>query len=356
MKAKHTKKTGTAEAASAKTASPVSRKLLLEVAQALDGASSWILFSHMKMDGDAIGTAAALIEAGLLRGKSVRWIGPDPFPPVYSFLAHAESYTVQKEFRFSGVEGELCVFLDSSNEDRGVKGLRGGIQGAFILNIDHHGDNSRFGTLNCVDPTSSSTAELVWRVMKEAGWPITPCIAESLYTGIVADTGNFVFSNTSERTHQAAADLLGRGVDPTRIETALRQTRSLEGMHLWGVALERTCCWGEGAQFAMTWLSQKDFEQTGAIEPDTEMLVNQLLLVRGVRFAVLFVEEEGGAVKVSLRSKEGTVSAVTVAHSLGGGGHPRASGARLTPPLDRAVQAVRGAVESAYAEWASAAR
>jgi phosphoesterase RecJ-like protein len=324
----------------------------LEVAQTLEAASSWILFSHMKMDGDAIGAATALFEAGLLRGKSVRWTGPDPFPPVYSFLAHVEEYTVQKEFRFD--RKELCVFLDSANEDRGVKGLRGEAQGAFILNIDHHGDNSRFGTLNCVDSTSSSTAEILWRVMKEAGWPITLRIAESLYTGIVADTGNFVFSNTSGRTHLVAADLLDRGVDPTRIETTLRQSRSIQGMLLWGVALTRMSCWGEG--FAMTWLSQEDFQRTGAIESDTEMLVNQLLLVRGVRFAVLFVEEEGRAIKVSLRSKEGVVPAVFVAHSLGGGGHPRASGTRLELPLDKAIETVRETLESAYAEWASAAR
>jgi phosphoesterase RecJ-like protein len=335
---------------------PLQRELLLQTAWLLEAASLWRVFSHRKPDGDAVGSAAALCEAGALLGKRVIWMGPDPVPPSYFFLPHVKEYVAQKEHRFDSAD-DLYVFLDSANEDRSVKGLRDKAPGTSVLNIDHHEDNTRYGTLNCVDPLSSSTSELVWRIMTEAGWTITAGIAECLYTGISADTGGFVFNNTTEATHRAAADLLARGASPVKIDAAMRQTRSLAGMHLWGTALSRMICWGHNLQFAMTWLAREDFERTGAIPPDTEMLVNHLLLVRGVRFAVLLVEEEGGSeVKTSFRSKEGTVAASTVARSLGGGGHPRASAAFLTMPLDRAIETVRGAVESAYAEWASAAR
>ncbi|MDR1621792.1 MAG: bifunctional oligoribonuclease/PAP phosphatase NrnA [Synergistaceae bacterium] len=321
----------------------------------LENGSSWILFSHLKLDGDALGTATALFEAGVsLLGKRVRWMGPDPVPPAYFFLPHTDEYVARKEYCFDSKD-DLYVFLDSANEERGVKGLQNRSPETVVLNIDHHRDNSRFGTLNCVDPSVSSTSELLWHIMTTAGWGITPRIAECLYTGIIADTGGFTFSNTTPTTHRVAADLLNRGVDPTRINSSMHQNRSVEGMHLWGAALSHICCWGDEFQFAMSWLAREDFESTRAIPSDTEMLVNQMLLIRGVRFAVLLTEDEG-EVKVSFRSKEGIVTASSVAHTLGGGGHPRASGARMPLPLEKAIQTVREVVENVYAEWLSAGR
>ena len=333
--------------------SEFSPELLSEVARMLSAAPSWVLFSHMKMDGDAVGTATALFEAGVLQGRRVRWMGPDPFPPAYAFLPHADRYVAQKDYAFDGKD--LYVFLDSANEERGVSGLEKKDASAVVLNIDHHEDNTRFGTVNCVDPEASSAAELLWRIMRAGGWAITPAIAECLYTGIVADTGGFMFSNTTAATHRAAAELLDFGVDPARVDTWIRQNRSIEGMHLWGVAFGRIVRWGEESQLAMSWLTREDFRLTQAVAGDTEFLVNQLQLIRGVRFSVLFVEMEDH-VKVSFRSKEGMVPAAFVARRLGGGGHPRASGANLPLPLDRAMITVRAAVENACTEWPVAGR
>ena len=330
--------------------------LITQVVQILESAPAWIIFSHMKLDGDAVGAAAALFETGILLDKQVRWFGPDPLPPSFAFLPHTDEYVAQKEYRFDGEEG-IYIFLDSSNEDRGVLGLRERLSGAVTLNIDHHEDNTRFGTLNCVDPEMSSAAELLWHIMTFAGWPITGKVAECLYTGIITDTGGFMFNNTTARTHHVAADLLTRGVVPPRIDALINQTRSIEGMHLWGVALGRVTCWGSEAQFAMTWLSHEDFKLTRAIVADTDSLVNQLLLLRGVRFAVLIVEEEGKEeTKASFRSKEGMLTAASVARSLGGGGHPRASGATIAMPLEKAILLIRETVENAYGRWTSADR
>jgi phosphoesterase RecJ-like protein len=139
-------------------------------------------------------------------------------------------------------------------------------------------------------------------------------------------------------------------VDPAKIDTRIRQTRSLEGMHLWGTALSRIFRCGVNAQIAMSWLTRADFEETNATGPDTESLIGQLLLIRGVRFAVLLTEGED-RVRASFRSKEGAVPAAFVARSFGGGGHPRAAGATLPLPFEHALQAVRAAVENAYAGW-----
>jgi phosphoesterase RecJ-like protein len=333
----------------------LSPEVFSQVARVLSDAPSWVIFSHMKPDGDAVGSATALFEAGLIQKKRVRWIGPDPIPSSYEFLPHTEKYVMQDTCAFDE-KTDLHVFLDSANEDRGVKGLKNlknRDPDAVILNIDHHEDNSRFGTINCVEPGASSVAELLWHIMTAGGWTMTTRLAECLYAGIVTDTGGFMFSNTTPETHRVAADLLTRGVDAARIDTCLRQTRSLEGMHLWGAGLSRICRFGPDSQVAMSWLTREDFEVTNAAASDTESLVGQLLLIRGVRFAVLVTEEKDGA-RVNFRSKEGAVPAAVVARSLGGGGHPRAAGATLALPLETVLQTIRATLEDACGGWPAA--
>jgi len=334
----------------------VRHKMIMKVAYALEDASSWVLFSHSKPDGDVIGSSAALFEAGLNQGKRIRWVGVDPVPPNYCFLPHVKEYVTQKKYEFDRGD-DLYIFLDSANESRGVEGLKEKSPKAVVLNIDHHEDNTRFGTLNCVDAGASSTSEVLWRIMTVARWDITRLIAECLYTGMTADTGWFAFSNTTFNTHLMAADLLARGTDPPRIYSSLRHNRSIGGVHLWGLAFLRIFRWGESGQFAMTWLSRRDFAAVDAVPSDTEMLVNQILTIQGVSFAALLTEDEkAGQVRASFRSKDGTLTAASVARRLGGGGHQRASGAILAMTMTDAVAMVQKAAEEAYAEWSVADR
>ncbi|GHV49266.1 hypothetical protein FACS1894204_13720 [Synergistales bacterium] len=166
-----------------------------------------------------------------------------------------------------------------------------------------------------------------------------------------------MFSNTTNMTHIALADLLSRGVNPAKIESALRRNRSHGGTHLWGIAMSRIICWGDNAQFSMTWLYDDDFKNTQALRSDTEGLINQLMMIKSVRFAVLLTEyKDKGEVKISLRSREGMISASSVAHALGGGGHERASGGTLKMTLEQAIKTVRGTIDEAYDEWDSADR
>ena len=334
----------------------VSRKLMLKAARVLENASSWVIFSHIKLDGDAIGSSSALFEAGLTQGKRVRWVGVDPAPPNYFFLPHVKEYVIQKKYRFDK-EDDLYIFLDSANENRGIKGLKEKSPKAVVLNIDHHEDNTRFGTLNCVDKGASSTSEVLWRIMTAANWPINQAIAECLYTGVATDTGWFSFSNTTSVTYLMAADLLNKGANPPKVDSCVRHNRSIEGTRLWGLALMRVSRWGEASQFAMTWLTRRDFAVTSAVAADTEMLVNHILMIQGVRFAVLLTEDDDAKhVKISFRSKNATVTAASVARALGGGGHPKAAGAQLAYPLADAIQIVQNTVEKVYAEWAFADR
>lgn len=338
---------------------PQCDELLNAAADKLRSADSWTIFTHRRADGDAMGSSSALFEVGRLAGKDVRWLGFDSeLPPSYSFLVSAGEYRHVDSFDFAAERG-LCVFLDCANEMRIIDDtseLPVSIAGADVLNIDHHADNTLFGTVNCVVPSSSSTSELLFRVIKVGGLPMSCGAAESLYTGIWTDSGGFSFSNTSPLTHRLAAELMEFGVDHVSIDEHINQTRSLECTALWARAFEHVRLFGPGNIFALSWLSFDDFKETGARGSDTEGMAGSLMYMKGVRLAVFMSEKKKGVVKLSFRSTSGIFPCSDAAHEFGGGGHPRASGARLQMPVDECIKVVTDCLERMYADWAASDR
>lgn len=299
----------------------------------LEGAPAWIILTHVKPDGDTLGSGSALYSLGASLGKKVFWGGEDPYPRGYSFLPEAGSYiTGIDPGELLHREGGAAIILDTSTEDRSLPGVRALSEKFPVINIDHHGDNELFGSLNWIDPAASSVGEMVWSLLSfwKKDYPLKT--AEGLYTAIVTDSGNFTFSSTGEKTHRAAADLLSRGVAPEKIEDLLRSNRSLSSLHLWGRAFERAEIHSSFA--GVTWLFREDFAETGSAPSETEFLVNELLTLRGITFAAFLVEEED-AVRASLRSK-GDISAVEIARTFGGGGHLNAAGCKIPLPLESA--------------------
>lgn len=290
----------------------------------------WILLSHVKPDGDTIGSAAALFSIGRNMGKECAWGGRDAFPDVYSFIPHSDAYRrIDSLGEFSPSSTDVVVSLDTSTADRSVDDL---LNAPFLLNIDHHYDNPCFGDVYHVDPSASSTAEVLWFLLSsESGFDITRDAALALYAGIATDSGSFSFSCTTPRTHVAVSRILEKGIIPSDVHRALSANRTLSGLRLWGIALSRIFV---RESTAVTWLVGSDFRESGADRSETENLVNQLLLLRGIGLAILLIEEDSG-VRASIRS-EGSVSAADIAHRFGGGGHPQAAGCTLPGTLESA--------------------
>ncbi len=308
----------------------------------LSGASRWILLSHTKPDGDTLGCGSALWSTGRSLGKDVVWGGPDPVPDSYLFLAGTDGFLPGLTLgSLSLCRDTVVVALDTSTAARSVADLSGIPEGVPLVNMDHHHDNEGFGTAVWVDPTSSSVGEMCWMLLRSWGIPIPLEAAEALYTAIVTDCGNFAFSCTTPRTHQAAADLLSLGVAPEKIDQLIRCSRTMGGLRLRGRALERVRSVGSFA--AVTWIGKTDFLDTGSNPAETEFLVNELLTVRSVSFAVLFIEDDD-CVRASLRSR-GALSASEIAHAFGGGGHPQAAGCRLPLPVSEAVASLTALLE-----------
>ncbi|MDI9369767.1 MAG: bifunctional oligoribonuclease/PAP phosphatase NrnA [Synergistaceae bacterium] len=313
----------------------------------LSDASEWIVTCHVHPDGDALGSASAFLTTGRELGKKVVWGGPDAFPSNYSFIKGSESFRENltlEELR-PGTDS-VVVALDTANRARSLKDISSLPKDVPLLNIDHHADNELFGSVNYVDPSASSTGEIVWMLFKEWGVSMSIDVLESLYTAISTDCGSFSFSCTTARTHRIAAEMLEAGVSPAKMNKLIRSGSSLQALHLRGVALSRAFISSGFAAF--TWLEERDFSNTGAERSETEFIVGELFSVKDTEFAAFFVEDEDG-VRVSLRSR-GPVEASEIARLFGGGGHRQAAGCILPRPLSRALETVRNAVEGKYAQ------
>ncbi len=286
----------------------------------------FILTAHEGPDGDALGSLLAMHHLLTQLGKdSLMFMAAKEFPlPIeYRFLPLEEVFHESP----ADMADRTVVFLDCGNIDRmPVDFLTEG--GNFTINIDHHHDNTRFGDVNLVDTSASSTAEIVYELAGLLGGEITPDIASALYVGLVTDTGKFMYENTDAGTHRIAADLIDAGVEVDETYRRLYEHVPLEKLKLVARALEgieRHC----DGTLVLTYVKAEDYEATGAGEEMTEGIIDHLRSVEGAKVAAL-VRDQGSrgraARKVSLRSSDGVVDVSAIARINGGGGHKRAAG------------------------------
>ena len=311
---------------------------LAEVAEELRAADRFLLTTHEGPDGDALGSLLATHKLLQQLGKdSVMFLAAKEFPlPVeYRFLP------LEEVFHEPPVDlvDRVVVFLDCGNIDRmPVDFLRR--DEAKILNLDHHHDNTRFGTLNLVDTRASCTAEIVYRLARLLGADITPEIATALYVALVTDTGRFMYENTGPDAHRMAAELIEAGVEVHDIYRRLYERVPIEKLHLVARAVERIQRLDE-CRLAVTYISAEDYLETGANESLTEGIIDHVRALEGAEVAAMVRDKtDGGAYarKVSLRSATGTVDVSAIAQRHGGGGHPRAAGFSTDLSYDELLQ------------------
>jgi phosphoesterase RecJ-like protein len=320
----------------------VTRERVLERIRADE---KFVLAAHEHPDGDALGSLVGM--QGLLSalGKdSVMFIAPDDLP-------------LPLEYRFFELEGMIqtppadvaertVVFLDCGNIDRNSAAsvLHGG---RHLLNIDHHHDNTRFGTLDYVVPEASCTAEIVWDLMRGLGVRPTRAVAEALYVGLITDTGRFMYENTGPRAHEMAADLIGAGVDVQGVYRRLFEEVPEGKLALLALGLSQMRRFDSG-ELTLAALSAEDFAKAGAEESYSEGIIDHLRAVQGTKLAALVREltsgERKGQYKVSLRATDDDVDVSAIARAQGGGGHRRAAGFSTTLDLDELIAFLRSAL------------
>lgn len=290
--------------------------------------------SHLRPDGDAIGSLLAMGWVFDQLGKTCTLACPHPVPPAFHFLPGWERVTQQLA---PPCHYDLVVTLDAGSLDRfehlGEQIRRLEVP---ILVIDHHVTNTRFGTVNWVDPHASATTEVLVSFLQQLGLQLDETVATYLLTGIVTDTQGFRTSNTSPQTMEIVGDLLGAGASLTTVSDRALNRRSLSALRLWaavlpGVRFRDSIVWGEIP------LSVRRI--SGYTGGDDAELVEFLATVEEAQVAAILYELENGTVKLSLRSRPGT-DVAKVAQQLGGGGHEQAAGAIIEGPLEDARRRV----------------
>jgi bifunctional oligoribonuclease and PAP phosphatase NrnA len=316
-----------------------------EVLAELRSSDKLLLTTHENPDGDALGSLLAMHWILEQLGKdSVMFMSEDEFPLPWEYRQW--TFESMAGAPPADVEERTIVFLDCGNIDRmPVDFLQA--DGLHIVNIDHHHDNTRFGTVNLVVPEASCTAEIVWRLAKDLGAEVTPRIADALYTGLVTDTGKFMYENTTPEAHRMAAELMEAGVDAHEVYRRLYEDLPFRRLQLLQRALSRVERHDEGGM-TISQLAKQDYEDTGAQENDSEGVVDHLRAVEGTAVAVLvrdqLADDREGLRKVSLRATDGRVDVSRIARAFGGGGHPQAAGFTTELAYPELVETLRSLV------------
>jgi phosphoesterase RecJ-like protein len=305
----------------------------------------FLLTTHIRPDGDGLGSMLALGTVLEKIGKEVHMVIASSWPPRYDFLDSSkriERLTFPGD-RWKNAEAVIVLDTGTWNQlgDFGtfLKGLA-----ADRLVIDHHISQDDLGGVALVDTAAEATGRLVYEAIKALDAPLPEDAANNLFVALAMDTGWFRHSNTSPRTFELAADLVRAGARPTHLYELLFEQSTLARLRLTGLVLERMRVLEEG-RIAFTEIHRGDYEVTGAIPQDTEDLINYTRAIAGVEVGLLFMEQPAGGVKVSFRSRN-KVDVARIAEQFGGGGHRLAAGAIVRASLAEAKQQVLEAVRS----------
>ena len=279
---------------------------------------------HVRPDGDCIGSQLGLALALRNEGKQVVCWNEDPVPQKLAFLDRDHLLQAPRP----GQVFDCVIATDCASYERLGRVTPCIARRKLLINLDHHESNTRYGDLNWVLGRTPSTGEIIFRLLKTAGWSITPPIADCLFTAVSTDTGSFQYPSTRPSSFQVAGELVHRGANLSRICNEVYQSYPLSRVRLLKHLYNRFRL-THGNQIAYCWLKKADYERTGADPADSEGLIDHIRDIEPVVVACVFEEVEPELTRVSLRSKSEQVSVNEVAAQFGGGGHPAAAGARV---------------------------
>jgi len=309
---------------------------------------SFLVLTHYRPDGDAVGSQLALVLWLKKLGKRVAAWNDDPVPAKFRFLpgAHLIRPPPAKPQRF-----DVVISIDSSTWQRVGTAAQKIAARKHLLNLDHHVSNERFGDLNWIVPAAPASGQIAYDLIRRAGGKLSRDMATCLFVAISTDTGSFSYANTTADCLRVAAELVETGLDVGAISHHVYESYPYARLHLLRLVLADLKL-AHHNRIAYYWITREMFEESRAKREDTEGVIDYARSIDGVVVAVLFEElAEPGKVRISLRSKHRRVDANAIARVFDGGGHKEAAGARLTGrPADverRVLRAVRAELRAA---------
>jgi phosphoesterase RecJ-like protein len=325
---------GTAPAPGVPAAHP-----LTAILDVLHRGGRFLVCSHARPDGDAVGSMLALGMVIEQMGKHANLVTADRAPLQYRQLPGVNAIHTMRRIR-GPYDAAILLECDSLERTR-----LSGLEELFLVNIDHHITGLEFAHLNWIDRAAASVGEMVYRLARAAGAVLTPQMAQCLYTTILTDTGGFCYGNVRESTFALARELVEAGADPIAIAQEVYFSAPASKLLLLGAALRRLKREG---RLAWLWVTHQDMQRTCATEEDCEGIVNVALGMAGVDTVVFLRELPDAGIRMSLRSK-GRLNVAAIAARLGGGGHQNAAGCTLQGPLPRALKEILTELRSAIA-------
>jgi phosphoesterase RecJ-like protein len=298
--------------------------LQIKIKDRIQAAHRVLVTSHIRPDGDAIGSSLALGLALMDAGKQVQVVLSDGLPASFRHLPGSEKIKTRAEGEF-----DLIISVDCSDLKRVGKALDGYHPPDIV--IDHHSTTEAFGELNLIDPQAAATASVLARFMQQWGLAITAPIAANLLTGLVTDTLGFRTSNTTPEVLRQAADLIELGADMTRLYYLSLVRRTFHASKYWGAGLSNLA---RADGIVWTTLTLADRKISGYTGNDDADLISVISSIDEADVAIIFIEQNKHSTKVSWRGLRPNIDVAQIASQFGGGGHKAASGAELTGSLE----------------------
>lgn len=319
----------------------------LQIAELIRSQNSFLVLTHYRPDGDAIGSQLALVLLLKDLGKQVAAWNDDEVPAKFRFLPHVD---LIRQPPAQPQDFDVVIAIDSSTWQRvGTSGQRIGQKKHFI-NIDHHVSNDKFADINWIVTEAPASGQIAYDLIHRGGFTLTRDIATCLFVAISTDTGSFSFGNTTAESLRVAAELVGAGVPVADVSRHVYESYPYARLQLLQMALAELKMTHHN-RIAWYWITNEMYEETGAKREDTEGLIDYARAIEGVVVAVLFEElPEPNKVRISLRSKHPKIDVNSIARHFGGGGHREAAGARLTGQPRELEQKVTDAISAALTQ------
>jgi phosphoesterase RecJ-like protein len=297
----------------------------------------FVILSHIRPDGDAIGSTIALGSTLESMGKDVTYINEDGVPESLVFLPGSDRV---KQPTKEVLDIEVAIAVDCANKLRlGENALKMAANAKLWINIDHHKSNPGYGDLNYIDANSPATGQILYQMITEQGLTLTDEARDSIYVAVSTDTGSFQYSGTTAATYEMAADLVKRGLETGKINEQIYDSFPYRRVALTRELLN-TLEISPSGEIA-DWQLLKKVKHDHDLQPDdSEGLIDMIRSIQGVNVALFFEELMDDSIRVSIRSKIGSIDACEIAQIFGGGGHAKAAGIRMPGPISEARRTV----------------
>lgn len=311
------------------------------IARMLDQAKNIFCIAHPFSDGDALGSQLALYHFCKANQKNCWCLSFDPLPEQISWLEGSDCLVSELP---ADVDFDLAFLMETTDARRMGDRVSFFERARTTIHLDHHVEVIGLGKVNLLDDKASSTCEILYNVFEKTGRPLSQACCAALYVGIMTDTGNFRYNNSTPRSHDIVARLIDNGLTVDEIYKKVYETTNYNRVVIHGLAMARTTQHCDGKLVA-SWLKLDDFTRIGATEVDADGCIRHLSCIKGIEVAILFKEVEGNKVKISFRST-GKIDVMEISRRMHGGGHKLAAGAQVDGELEPVMQQIITMVSS----------